>query len=176
MSRPPPSARGKTRAYGFEPLLLEFNRQMEETTGKFRQGIIAGALELEAACTRSITEVLYSVPRPGSTYKRTGNLRASVFTLWSDNPDVPDNNKTATFHGKNGDDVKSSVGAAKDFTKQFLKDKKNSAVVGYGANYALAVHEGVEGKFDGYKWLERALRERTTAIVGKVRELVLGAR
>lgn len=135
----------------------------------FRNGIIAAALFLESSATLEITDTLYAQPEPPEKVrKRTGNLRASRFTVWTDGEEKA----TPAFQPDPFalQDVGEGHAVAVGEAKAIVQDhKKNEflAVVAYGAYYALYVHEGTE-HMQGYKWLSNALnkdRDLITACV-----------
>ena len=152
---------------GIEDTLKGISEAVKAKGRGFRSGMIAAGLYLEGACTESITNVLYSLPEaPEKKRKRTGNLRASRFTIWTDGP-IPVAPKFVELPGEESP-TESFDEAMIDSQKEVCEKDTPSqmrVIVGYGAHYALFVHEGVEGKFEGFKWVEMALREKQDNIV-----------
>jgi hypothetical protein len=146
---------------GVQQTLAGMQREVDGRRKVFRSGIIAAGMELEAACTQKLTEVLYSIPEDDDKErKRTGNLRASRFTMWTGGP-TP---STPSFVGIAGEESVAAghaeaVSNGKEMVDANSSPSRTAVVVGYGAYYAIFVHEGVEGKFDGFKWVELALAE-----------------
>lgn len=147
---------------GMDETLRRIQKAVDSHGEVFRKNLIAAGLMLEAACTEKITEVLYSIPEDDDKErKRTGNLRASRFTMWTNSPDVA----VPTFDVVEGEDpmlpgFRQTLDDAKKLIDAASSGKnKTAVVVGYGAYYAVYVHEGVEGKFQGFKWMELALND-----------------
>lgn len=153
---------------GVQKTLDAIQQAVADRNRSFRSGIIAAGVELEAACTRKITEVLYSIPEEeDKERKRTGNLRASRFTMWTGGrvAGVP------SFQVIEGEEpVEASHTQALHEAERIVNQdsRKTSVLVGYGAYYAIFVHEGVEGKFDGFKWVERALQDSEQLLVDRI--------
>lgn len=96
-----------------------------------------------------------------------GNLRASAFTVWGNNP-VP----AGDFSGRDAKKLRSAFNTAvsegASLAKQGKVEGKFRVVVGFGAHYAIYVHEGNFASVGdrGPKYLERAFQE----IVSKVEQ------
>lgn len=154
---------------GLQEVLARIQEGVTAKGGGFREGVIAAGFQLEAAATEKITEVLYSLPEEeDKPRKRTGNLRASRFTIWSDGPPppVPD-----FVQVKNEENPKEKHEDSLREAQQVLDQQKAmtaAVVVGYGAYYAIFVHEGVAGKFEGFKWLELALQEKERSLIDMI--------
>ena len=170
------------KVVGVEKALQKLNREVENKEKAFHAGLIAAGLELERLATLQITNTLYAQPEPPEKVrKRTGNLRASRYTVWTQGPTRPTpsfkdtkaqradnrlNRKVAAEAGAVGiDEEGDAAEQAAAFTQAVGKskgevdarDKKHFAViVGYGASYALFVHEGTS-RMVGYHWLVDAL-------------------
>lgn len=150
-------------------------KTLERYTSKvhsdFRKGIIAAALFIEASATQEITDTLYAQPEPPEKLrKRTGNLRASRMTTWTDLPGV---NAVTSFVPDPF--AAQDIGKGHAFTmseaKALVQDHKDNeflAVVAYGAYYALYVHEGTEN-MRGYKWLSNAVNKDRDLIANVVK-------
>ena len=136
----------------------------------FRRGIIAAALFVESSATMELTNTLYAQPEPPEKLrKRTGNLRASRMTTWTGLPTV---NGTTMFKADafaTQDVAAGQVQAMADAAALVAAPKKNEflAVIGYGAYYALYVHEGTDS-MRAYKWLTNALNKDRVLITNVV--------
>lgn len=137
----------------------------------FRKGIVAAALFVEASATMELTNTLYAQPEPPEKQrKRTGNLRASRMTTWTDLPGV---NGTLSFKPDPfaEQDVGTGQRQAMSEAKALVSKPERGkflALVGYGAYYALYVHEGTE-HMPAYKWLTNALNKDRDLITAAVR-------
>lgn len=148
------------RITGVDRTRKTLERYAAKAHKSFKGGIIAAAQFLEASATVEITDTLYAQPEPPEKErKRTGNLRASRMTVWTDGPDVAGTSFAADPFATQ------SVEAGYAFTvkeaQALVANHKNNeflAVVAYGAYYALYVHEGTE-YMQGYKWLQNALNK-----------------
>ena len=165
-----------------EKALKKLNKEVEQKEKSFHAGLIAAGLELERLAIIQITNTLYAQPEPtDKARKRTGNLRASRYTVWTQGPTRPtpsfkdtkdqratnnSNRKASAEAGAVGiDEEGDAAEQAEAFTQAVgrskgevdARDKKHFAViVGYGASYALFVHEGTS-RMQGYHWLVDAL-------------------
>lgn len=161
------------RCVGIQEALAGIQEGFKKIQGVSREGIIAAALFTEGECTRTITDVLYSLPEPADKPRpRTGNLRASRFTIWGNSPSPA----SPTFKAlSNEDSVEESYAVAVEEGMSFVNGstpERFMALVGYGAFYAIFVHEGVTGKFDGFRWIESTLQSKRQEIIDKVAERV----
>ena len=104
--------------------------------------------------------MLYSKPEPPEKkYRRTGNLRASRFTVWT-RGGTGRNPSFKASHGPIEEGFAQSVGDGEGLVNT---QKEFSALVGYGAFYALYVHEAL-----GINWMTTAYdrtRDRLFSIV-----------
>lgn len=137
-----------------------------------RRGLIAAGLFLEGAATRKITNTIYAVPEPkNKPRKRTGNLRASRFTTWEGHS-VP----TPAFHADKGNNTPSDFNKAVHAAQRLVRQSNAGeffVLVGYGASYALYMHEGTRVS-EGFKWLQDAATENVYNIRGIVRREFAG--
>jgi len=136
---------------GVKKLLENLGEVSEKVIKGTRKGVIKAALDIEAAAKSNAPVDL-------------GNLKASGYTV---GPEDMTGALASGFTGENsGKIVKardSSVAASK---KRVKKSIMPTAMVGFGANYAIYVHElhATKGKF-----LERAVRENrrnTLKVIG----------
>ena len=138
-----------------------------------RRGLIAAGLFLEGAATQKITNTIYAVPEaPDKPRKRTGNLRASRFTTWEGH-----SVQTPAFRTDKANNTPAAFsGAVRD--GQRLVKQSNAGqffvLVGYGASYALYMHEGTPTMPEGFKWLQDAATENVNNIRGIVRKEFAG--
>lgn len=127
-----------------------------------RKGIISAALLFEAACTREITALLYSKPEaPDKPRKRTGNLRASRFTVWSGGS----SNNSPSFKAAEGPIDEGYSQSLQEANSLVNTGSSFAACVGYGAYYALYVHESAK---IGIAWMTSAyekVREKMNQVV-----------
>ncbi|MFA5387983.1 MAG: hypothetical protein WC322_06400, partial [Candidatus Paceibacterota bacterium] len=146
---------------GVDRTRATLERYAEKVHTDFRSGIIAAALFVEASATMELTNTLYAQPEPPEKLrKRTGNLRASRMTTWTGLPTV---NGTTMFKADafaTQDVAAGQQQAMADAAALVAAPRKNEflAVIGYGAYYALYVHEGTE-YMPAYKWLTNALNK-----------------
>jgi hypothetical protein len=137
-----------------------------------RSRLIAAGLVLEGEATRELTETLYAVPEPiNKARKRTGNLRASRFTVWDGGP-MPVRSFVAdpTAEQDVRDGYKQSVQEAQGMCATKSAEGQCVVIVGYGAFYALYVHEGTtnmsgQPRMTGYKWLANAVAKNQDRLI-----------
>ena len=141
-----------------EAALKSIEKEVQKREQAFHAGLIAAGLELERLATLQITSTLYSTPEPETkARKRTGNLRASRYTVWTQGP----MKGAPGFNDANGEAAaqeqafQNAVSTSKSEVDARSKDTF-AVVVGYGASYALYVHEGTS-RMSGYHWLSDAL-------------------
>lgn len=153
---------------GLDTVLNRLQKEIDKQGTVFRKNLIAAGLTLEAACTEKITKVLYSIPEAeDKERKRTGNLRASRFTIWTNHVGA----QAPSFDVVEGEEPvlpgfnQALEEARAEVERASAGKNKTAVVVGYGAYYAVYVHEGVDGKFNGFKWMELALQEQESKLV-----------
>lgn len=151
-------ARSLIRVKGLENVLKNLDREAKKIKRLSLKGVIkAGLLVRREAVKKAPIDL--------------GNLRSSAFVAWkggqSSNP---------SFRGEEGgaDAAKLSrdhatvIAESKGQTFTILTDRPR-AVVGFSAAYALFVHEdGVQRRFKGFKFLEKAVNENRTQILSLI--------
>jgi hypothetical protein len=139
---------------------LQFLRGVvPDAQANLEKGVVSAALIYEGACTKEITTMLYSLPEPADKpRKRTGNLRASRFTCWTGGS----TGRVPTFKASPGPIVDGFNQSVSDAEGLVASQKAFSAMVGYGAFYALYVHEAL-----GINWMTVAF-DKTRETLFKV--------
>jgi hypothetical protein len=160
-----------TRIAGFETVMNNLNREIENIQGASMRGLIKAAAHI-----RQKTES--DSPRTPVDY---GNLRASWFVTTatgvhagSGTSGFRDNPEKKMTAGDFATNHQATVTEAQGIvTSQTTKDKK-VLMMGYSANYALWVHEAVDKKFkregSGAKWLQTAIGNNTKTILEIIRQ------
>jgi hypothetical protein len=160
-----------TRVFGFEEIMDNLNREIENIQGASMRGLIKAAAHI-----RQKTES--DSPRTPVDY---GNLRASWFVTTatgvhagSGTSGFRDNPEKKMTAGDFATNHQATVTEAQGIvTSQTTKDKK-VLMMGYSANYALWVHEAVDKKFkregSGAKWLQTAIGNNTKTILEIIRQ------
>ena len=170
---------------GMERTLRQINKVIDQKQRDFRARLIAAGLFIEAEATKEITATLYSQPEPADKYrKRTGNLRASKFTVWTrgrhpatpefKNPTHPGMTKKEAALSDQTDAVDCEA-AFQTAVVEGVGEVDNrtcdhfAVLVGYGASYALYVHEGTH-RMAGYHWLSNTLEKNRN----RIQEIITG--
>lgn len=99
----------------------------------------------------------------------TGNLRASWYTITNDGK-MPDSG--GNFSGDDRSELSKVYSQSVNQTKSEVSGKVPALGMGFGANYAAAVHENMEADFKragaGAKFLEKAIKNNKTQLLRDV--------
>ena len=152
-------ARKPIRLLGLQEALIGLKNELKELKAVSKQGLIRAGLRIQR-------EAQIEVPVD------LANLRSSAYTVWSRTQKPP----AKTFTGDEATKVSESFATAVAESLQMLPSPtgdKIAVIVGFGANYALYVHEGTlteEGQVRtfGNPFLERALKQNRKAIIGEI--------
>jgi len=152
-------ARKPIRLLGLQEALIGLKKELGTLKRVSKKGLIRAGLRIQR-------EAQIEAPVD------LGNLRASAYTVWSKNQKPP----VKTFTGDDAVEVSESYAVAVGESLQMLPPPvgdKVAVIVGFGASYALYVHEGTlteegEVRTFGNPFLERALKQNRKAIVGEI--------
>jgi len=143
---------------GLDRAIKNLNKAVENTKAATKEGLIAGAFELQRE----------AVPR---TPIDLGNLRHSFYVVWQ-------GGRTAepSWNNKRGDAAKiaafykASISSARTMVNKVKEDKEIRVEAGYGAFYAVYVHEGGPraGGAGEKKFFENAINSSHKAVLDKV--------
>ena len=138
---------------GMEDVMKNLNKVLEDTRKNSIEGLVDAAIsvqrEMESASPKTPVD--------------TGNLRSSQFVVANDGKVAVGN--SATFQGEDASKAQSDHSSTISAEKAEVAGKKPLVAFGFTANYAAAVHENTEAKFQrpgaGAKFLQSAI-QRTT--------------
>ena len=172
---------GSIRVIGTDKVVKDLNKKLSEIRTITFQELVRTGLSIQRRSQEYIRQ---------DNLIDTGNLRASAFTVWTNGPtpsapnfqDVGKKSQRLISNENMGeleDTHEATVAACVEDTGRTLGsalDRVGHVIVGYGAYYALYVHEdGVTRNWIGAKFLERAIADVTkdllAALAGKLGKL-----
>lgn len=157
------------RVEKLDEVMRNLNERIRSVSSASRKGLIRAGLLIQREAQRR-------------TPVDTGNLRASAFTVWTGGSNVggeAQGRGGGRFRGTRGEQTAMEFASTAQRTASQLSTNpdKPDVMVGFGASYALFVHERPARHVVGtVKFLEKAVAENTDAIVRTVGEDVRRSR
>lgn len=136
------------RVEGLDAAIARIGEAVEQIEGDARAGLWEAGLKIIGASQKRLTAQIYSKGAKSEDYKLTGNLRASAYVRSATQKVRPDSRNLLANQNE------PIPGAA-------LPDI--GVELGYTANYALFVHENMQGR--GAKFLEGVILENEGDII-----------
>jgi len=150
------------RVVGMDDVLVRLNQEIRRIKGRSVKGLLKGAMRI-LRTAKMITPV------------DLGNLRNSGFVVWGKGTGQAQDRKDENFVGEAGAKVKLETNMAVQQVSAFAQGQREPfAAVGYGASYALYVHENllVKHTVGRAKFLEEAMIDNFDAVLNDVEEAV----
>lgn len=153
----------KQHLRGMNQVMKALNKEVEAIKGRSLEGLIVASIIIR----RSMEDTSPKIPVD------FGNLRSSWFTVTSTG--AVESGGSPSFEGNNANELGQAHSQALSHAQGLAEQPKVPTVVfGFGANYAVKVHEEVDAQFkrpgSGAKFLEAAIKRNKKQILEIIRK------